>query len=367
MRRFSPHPIAFATCTSLAQAGCVALAVLCASCSSTTPPYRETQLAEDPPRFSLVFVIHGDGDYVYYDTQGRKHRADEAVLVNARAIAERNPHAEVFIFHETRRKRLLFLIPRHDGVAYHYRNGRLVAEQSYWRDQGLSRFETEVEIYRSVAVSSTPRPIRLFFYFGHEIPEVASAGYDASYSNRAFTVRDLAEGVRQLAGDSTKVDMLVLGTCFGGTPYTIGTLAPYARYIIASPDNLHRSYFDLEPLERLDAEWEDEDPSAFANTFARHAFQQLTEEIQTAVSVVVYDTKEVRSFLDSVAPVYEHALTVANARSRRPIERCDCADDPAYTLPAMSEGLDVLYRAPRFGRSSRKQIHSGWECWRIVE
>jgi len=34
--------------------------------------------------------------------------------------------------------------------------------------------------------------VKLFLYFGHEIPEFGGAGYDASYENRTFTVDDLA-------------------------------------------------------------------------------------------------------------------------------------------------------------------------------
>jgi len=49
------------------------------------------------------------------------------------------------------------------------------------------------------------------------------------------------------------------------------------------------------------------------------------------------------------------------------IEHCDCAEDPAYALPGMNEGITVLYRAPRFGRFQHKESHSGWECWRLLE
>jgi len=29
----------------------------------------------------------------------------------------------------------------------------------------------------------------------------------------------------------------------------------------------------------------------------------------------------------------------------------------------MSNGLTVLYRAPRFGSMKNDAYHSGWECW----
>ena len=344
----------------------MALAVLLLSCSTAPPTRDEVQLAATPPTCSFVFIIHGDGDYLYHDTLGNPRRADEDVLSKAQAIAERNPNAEVFLFHEIERRHVLFVIPRHDGRAYYYRHGRLVAQKSYWRDQGAARFDPEVQLYQQFVGTQLRPPVLLFFYFGHEFPEFDGAGYDASYSKRSVTIDDLAEGVRDIAGDSTKIDLLALATCFGGTPYTIGALAPYARYIIASPDNLHLSYFDLEPLASLDVVSND-GVAAFADQFARNAFEQLAAEVQTTVSVVVYDVNDVSDYLGSVADAYDRTLTAASGTSPGSLEHCDCADDSAYATAEMDKGLAVYYRAPRFGRMKNAVRHSGWECWRIAK
>jgi hypothetical protein len=347
--------------------GCVALAVFLASCSTTPPAHDERQLVESPLRYSLVFIIHGDGDYLYHDAFGNALRADEEVLSKAQAIAQRNPNSEVIIFHEIERRHVLFLIPRRDGRAYYYRHGRLLAQKSYWRDQGEARFDPEVRLYQQLVGAQSSPPLRLFFYFGHELPEFNGAGYDASYAKRRVTIDDLAAGISEMAGESTKIDLLALATCFGGTPYTIGALAPHARYIIASPDNLHLSYFDLEPLASLDVGSDAGEVAAFADRFARNAFEQLTREVQTVVSVVVYDVNNVSGFIDSVAGVYDRTLTAAKGTSSVSVEHCDCADDSTYALPGMDKGLTVLYRAPRFGRMKKEQHHSGWECWRVPE
>jgi hypothetical protein len=174
----------------------------------------------------------------------------------------------------------------------------------------------------------------------------------------------LAAGVGEIAGERKKIDLITLATCFGGTPYTIGALAPYARYIIASPDNLHLSYFDLEPLASLDVGSSDGDVAAFADRFARNAFEQLAREVQTVVSVVVYDVNDVSTFVDSVTDAYDRTLMAANATTPESLERCDCADDAAYSMPEMNRGLTIHYRAPRFGRTKNEARHSGWECWR---
>jgi hypothetical protein len=89
--------------------------------------------------------------------------------------------------------------------------------------------------------------------------------------------------------------------------------------------------------------------------------------LQTTVSVVVYDAKDVADFVEAASGAYDRTLKVAADMSPGAVERCDCADDSTVALPAMSKGLTVLYRAPNFGRMRHKQAHSGWECWRVVE
>ena len=168
------------------------------------------------------------------------------------------------------------------------------------------------------------------------------------------------------ADSSPKLDLLVLATCSGGTPRSIRALSPYVRYLIASPEDLHLSYFDLRPLARLDIGSEDDAVFDFAAAFARHAFEQLSSEVQTPVSVVLYDTEQTQTYLDSVTDAYDLELAVAESMPKNSFERCDCAALHEYTSPTMGNGLTVLYRAPRFGRMKSTTQHSGWECWRAV-
>lgn len=350
--------------------GCLALMFLWSSCSSLSPTRHEVPLGDErapPPRYSIVFIIHGDGAYRYYDTGGEAHEADEDALAGAIRVAERNPQAEVFIFHERPKRHAFLFFPLRDGKFYYYRGGQLLARESYRRNQGVSHFEPEATLYHQFRVSGLPQPKRFFLYFGHEIPEFDGLGYDASYSHRTFTVRDLADGLKLTTRDTTKFDLVVLSTCFNGTPHTIDTLAPYARTIIASPDNLHRSYFDLHPFERLDVGLRDGDTAAFARAFSRHAFDRLSEDIQTTITIAVYDVDRVQGYLNTVEGAYDHTLTTLKEQSPGFFEHHDCAEDTAYALPEMSEGVDVFYRPPRFGRQKHKENHSGWECWKLPE
>ena len=340
---------------------CAVLILFLSSCSTGIPVQEEFQKVDNDTiavKFSIVFIIHGDNDYLYHDTSGNKFYADEETLSEAKRIAGKNPNAEVFIFHQKPTSYFLFFFPLKDGESYYYRNGRLIAHELYWRDRELSNLDTELEFYNSFCAKSQPKSANMFLYFGHEIPEYGGYGYDASYPDRTFTVLDLANGLKGQTKDSTKFDLMVLSTCFGGTPYTIGTLGPYARTIIASPDNLHLSYFDLSSLESLELGLQDGDIPAFADRFAHQSFDRLTGVIQTAVSVAVYDVDSVQEYLHSVYPIYENTLnTLSEKKKSFPAtnEHCDCADIPEYTLPTMNRGVDVFYRPALFGRSKNKQ------------
>jgi len=350
--------------------GCVILTLFLLSCSAGLPVQHEFPKFEKDTvsvQYSILFIIHGDNDYLYHDTSGNKYEADEKTLAEAIRVAEKNPSAEVFIFHQKPRSYFLFFFPLRDGEFYYYRNGQLLANELYWRDKELSNLETEVEFYKSSRAENQPDKVNMFLYFGHEIPEFGGTGYDASYPNRTFTVHDLASGLKGFTSDSTKFDLLVLSTCYGGTPYTIGTLGRNARTIIASPDNLHLSYFDLNSLENLDLSMQDGDVPAFADRFARQSFDRLAREIQTAVSVAVYDVDSVQEYLESVYTTYENTFDTLNEKTQAflaTIEHCDCANIPAYVLPSMNIGLKVFYRPALFGRSKNKLNHSGWECWK---
>ncbi|OGU80073.1 MAG: hypothetical protein A2W11_11380 [Ignavibacteria bacterium RBG_16_35_7] len=338
------------------------------SCSSGLPVQLESQKFEkDTVKYSILFIIHGDGDYLYHDTIGNEYKADEVALAGAKRVAQQNPYAEMFIFHQRPGRNFLLFFPLRDGEFYYYRNGRLIANEMYWRDQKQSNFDSEVELYRRFRANNQHDLINVFLYYGHEIPEFGGVGYDASYPDRTFTIHDLASGLNGFARDSTRFDLTVLSTCFGGTPYTIGALGSFTRTIIASPDNLHLSYFDLHPLERLDFSLRDGDVPAFAKRFAQQVYDRLTKDIQTAVSVAVYDVDRVQEFLLSVHKFYDNTLTTLKGKTQNSlatIEHCDCAELPAYILPIMNEGVDVFYRPSHFGRSKNKQSHSGWECWK---
>lgn len=348
----------------------VVLTVLLSSCSpklSVLEESKDTEYLSHETHYSIIFFIHGDSDYLYRDTNDNEYNADEESVMKAKKVAEQNPDAEIFIFHQKPKTHFLLFFPLKDGEFYYYRNGQLIANEKYWRDQDKSNFNLEAAFYRQYHAFNQENLIKMFLYFGHEIPEFGGKGYDESYPDRFFTVDDLASGMKSFTSDSIKFHLTVLSTCYGGTPYTIAKLIPFTQTIIASPENLHLSYFDISALERLNVNLKDRDVPAFAKRFARQSFDKLTSSIETTVSIVVYDVTQVQNYLNSVQKDYDRTLDSLKGLTQTDqaaLEHCDCADIPAYQISTINNGVDILYRSAKFGRSKNKQSHSGWECWK---
>ncbi|HLP15302.1 MAG TPA: hypothetical protein VK470_03525 [Bacteroidota bacterium] len=349
---------------------CLLVGAVLLSCSSGDVASRDVQGRESganaPLRYSFVYYIHGDGEYLYHDRHGVSVRADEVTVAEARRIAEQQASAEVFIFHAKPKRHTLFVFPKSDGEMFYYRNGRLAGHEEYRREVETAAFARESEFYRRYLGTDRETAARMFLYFGHEIPEFDGEGYNASYEDRPFTVDTLAAWLRELTGGRRGFDCVVLSTCYNGTPHIVSSIAPYTRYIVASPDNLHLSYFSILSLGQLpDSATSDASIAALTTTFARSAFETLVQSVQTAVSVAVYDAVRVQPYLRSVGAAYERTLDAVHHLPETQRGRCDCAGIREFDLPDMATGVEILYRPPRFGQSKQTAGHSGWECWRI--
>jgi hypothetical protein len=357
-------------CDCVGQAVSLLLTITLVSCGAGPTLQQEVQQGQRPAaplKYSLIFFIHGDGDYLYHDANGIPREADEVTVSKARESAEAAFQAEVFIFHEEQKRHALLFFPQRDGEFFYYRNGRLEVRERYWRDDHNSYFGYETDMYRRLHASDGQETKTIVLYFGHEIPEFEGEGYNASHADLPFTVDTLAACLRQLQGDQRPFDLVVLSTCYNGTPHTISAIAPYTRYIIASPDNLHLSYFSVPSFGRSDSISSNETTAAFAKQFARAAFDTLAGTVFTTVSVAVYDASLVQAYFQSVDTVYKHSLSVVKEYPAASREHCDCAGISEFVRPEMSRGVEVYYRPPRFGQSQHISNHSGWECWKITK
>lgn len=357
---------------------CVSITLFSIGCQKAykgAPPDLAIQNQGAPSiNYTLIYIVHGDGSYLYHDAQGKSHQADEETVAEAIAVAEHALTAEVFIFHLKPKKKLLFLIPLKDSEFYYYRNGRRLAKKSYSRSDSHLTFEKEAQYFHiysaQIILPRDSTDIKtMFLYFGHEIPEFTTETYNQSYPGKPFTIHNLANGMNrflnEIPGSNNIFDLTVLSTCYNGTPGVISLLSPYTRYVIASPDNLHLSYINTNALAGLDT-LKNLSTDSLANRLASRAFQKLEETTQTTITISVYNIEKATPFLNSVAEEYQHSTQMLESENRLNLERFDCFDDSFY-WGSGDTGVKVYYRPPLFGPQKRKSRHSGWGCWRKKE
>lgn len=309
----------------------------------------------------IVAVIHGDGDYLYHEEDGTPRRADETALERTTELARNLERGEVFIFHQKPLNRLFGVAAGRESELWYFRDGRVAGETKYTRRRGEGGLGPEMELlesFRGRPGRDAPERFTALLYFGHQVHIDNGRGYHLSRQKSSFTIRDLAEGAGFLSSWSgeDRLDLLMLSTCFGGMPGTIGSLAPHAEHIISSPGSLHLSHLD--PGYLAHAGSPTSEPAELLEQTARRAFDTLVSSTLTEVTVALYDTDEVREFTDQYSRVNDSTGEDGFLMYR------DLAEDPRVQgLDAEpGRGVTIFYRPPRFGRDSRKDTHSGWQC-----
>lgn len=346
------------------------------ACRNVSRTEEENLTEADSIKYRIIYYIHGDGSYLYHDNEGNEIQADERIVNQAISVAEALPNSEVFIFHQKSKKHFLFFFPLKDGDFYYYRNRKLIESESYNSNPSLLNLDIEAAFFREYAsyVPDLPgRIVRNFFlYYGHEIPQKDGKGYNPSYPEKPFSVENLAKSLTliksmpQMGG--SKFDFLLLSTCYNGTPGVISKLAPYANYIMASPEYLHLSYISSEFLKRLPQSEQTHDMHSFLKSFAENAFLRLKEDTRTMITIALYDADKVKNFLESYtieeASVREVSDETGSAREETSdYAGCaDCSREAAFDSAAASKGIDLFYSPPQFGRYKNKLTHSGWGC-----
>ncbi len=330
----------------------VVAAAVASGCGSAAPLPAVDQKG-GPPSHALIYVIHGDGDYLYHQ-DGRAKQADIEALATARLVARNAPDAEVFIFHQGPKRKLLGILPRPDGEYFHFRNGNLLRQDRYKRDP--ASLAAEAEVYNAHRHPQSTGAT--FLYYGHDIPEERDARYHASYPQHEFGVEQFTDGLTRFGADETPFDLVVLSSCNNASPRIVSAAAPFTRFVLASPGDLHLSFIDSHPLHRAGRA---DVPSAdLAQDLARWAFDRLSERTQTSVSLTLFDTDAIADELAAVEREYsefvEQAPPVPVAG-----DFVDCRDAAMPDLEDLA-GVMRWYRPPAFGRESRKTDHSGWGC-----
>mgnify|MGYP003636393687 FL=1 len=152
----------------------------------------------------------------------------------------------------------------------------------------------------------------------------------------------------------------MVSTCNNGNPKFVHALSDKTDFLIASPQNLHLSYLTSDKINLLE-----EDPEinteTLANSIAQHSFTQLSSNLQTMITVGVYDLSLIRNYSAPLAAKYSVYLEEISAKPRF-TDNIDCANIPSLRSVLKNHGVHLFYKPPAFGRKANQKTHSGWGC-----
>src|SRR5699024_9218908 len=112
-------------------------------------------------------------------------------------------------------------------------------------------------------------------------------------------------------------------------------LSSVTDILLASPQDLHLSHLDIEHLDLL--EMEPEIPSAgLATALAEATFERLSQSIQTAVTLSVYDLERAGEYLSDFNKEYHHYLKSGEPNMAK--ENKDCGELPFFDEMRYSDG-----------------------------
>lgn len=309
-------------------------------------------------RYRLIYIIHGDANYLYHNEKGKGLQSDEQQLKKAIAVAEKANHGEVFIFHQKPEKSILWLFPRKDRLLLHYRNGKQIRSKNYSPVSTEKAFVSESRLYHQYRSENTARTF--FLYFGHEIPHDEDVAYFRSRPDAKLTTRTFTEGERSFLEEGSHFELAVLSTCDNGTPEMVSRQKSLTNYLLASPQNLHLSQIDSRKLLLLE-----ENPKISARklsqAIAEDSFKRLSNFLQTAVTLSVYEMDKVKPYIDSLSATYDQAMREKSGQAFEQ-DNIDCWVLPFWNRKQRLPGITTFYKPARFGKYADKVEHSGWGC-----
>lgn len=312
------------------------------SCSSNTYYNINKSFSPDSLSHSLIFYIHGDSDYLYYNDKNEAVYADKKSVEKAMNVAKQLTNSEVFIFYQKRKEYFLFFFPEDDKELYYFRKGKLIARYSTEASE-TSLLDDEIQFVDKYSVSNkAPNLPTIFLYFGHQIPEKNETGYFVSHPQIAFGIDTLSNKLDQLRSELgiKNFDISILSTCVGGTPYVAEKFSSLTKYLIASPEDLHLSYMDIDYLKELNS-MSDIDIEKFSKSFSLNSFNMLKEKTTTIISIVDYNMGKLRKTLSH-------------------IKNLTCKE--SLNLLRDHDGVTIYYRPPKFGKHKNELHHTGWNC-----
>lgn len=346
-------------CNSLKIWGyCLFLGLITACSTSKLPVISKAN--RGPVNYTIIYLIHGDANYLYHDQDGQPRKADLKVLSEAKWVAEHAKNGEVFIYHLKPETKIFYLFPRKDRRFLYYRNGKLVFEKNYSPRSNDKAFVTETKLYHHFHQPVTNNK-KVLLYFGHEVPLKTGTHYFRSRPEALFSTALFAEGISKfIKSGSDKFDLVVLSTCDNGTPLMVQALSPFAWFVLASPFNLHLSHIDTKELHLLDEQGTLK-TEKLAAKIGQSTYDRLSGFLQTVISLSLYNTDNLKTWLPEEATRYKSYLE-RKVDMVPSIENMDCSNLPFFTPNKTKRGVKVWYKPPRFGRDAGNNYFSGWGC-----
>lgn len=337
----------------------MALAVGCSTVKTVSEDSPGSE--EKNTEYTVVTYVHGDSDYLFHGENGQSIQADSNALLKVRNSAQKAENGEYFIFHKKKKKKFLGIFPRRNSQLYHYRNGELVNLVSYRSESGNEPFfETESKIFRDLSPEQRSASNRMIFlFFGHEIPLFPGDTYHRSLPGIEVHTESFADGIQQFIPGGARFDLVALSTCNNGSPAMIHHLQDVSDIVLASPQNLHLSHLDTEQFSLLETE-PDITSRQLAEAIAENTFNRLSETVQTAVSLSVYDVENVSSYIKELYIQTDSFIDQENPNLYR--DNTDCSKLPFFDSKQFKSGVTTFFRPAAFGRDAGDSEHSGWGC-----
>ncbi|MDX1585105.1 MAG: clostripain-related cysteine peptidase [Balneolaceae bacterium] len=329
--------------------------IICYGCGSTTAVNKSSPTTgADRVEYTLVYIIHGDGDYLYHDAEGRPQRADKKVLKEALQVGANAQSGEVYIFHLRPERRILGLLPRKDRRFIYYRYGEMIHDTRY--SPGKTLFASERQLFHSRHDSNRTRredKRKVLLFFGHQIPATGGDTYHRTYHKTAVNIQTFSESLASfLYAGQDAFDLLVLSTCNNGTPAMASALTSTAQYLLASPQDLHLSHIDTGALQLLEKTPET-DGKSLGEALGQATYDRLSSSIYTAITLSLYDLKK--------KDLHAHKADMVRP-SETDRDNVDCADTQGFSENTLSDPISTWYRPALFGKKQGKIFHSGWGC-----
>ena len=339
------------------------LGYMLSGCSTSSELFRLKSLQENvEATYSIIYYIHADSDYLYHDASGNAQRENKKVLQSAIKVAETAKSGEVFVFYQASEKKFLGLFPRNRSQFYHYINGELTTHLLFRHSDTSEAFlSTEALLFNQYRSQTAKQEHRSYFlFFGHEIPSTGGLKYHHSLPRIAVNTETFSAGIQKFLNTKEQLfQLVVLSTCNNGTPLMATALMSFSEVLLASPQNLHLSHIDSNNLHLLETHPQIS-PIQLANEIAESTFIRLKSEVQTTVTLTVYDFKIIQEQQKKLFSFIDSYLYVANMDYVS--DNIDCDNFSIFESQYFANGIQTRYKGAKFGRNANITIHSGWGC-----